>query len=205
MITDHGGNLFNVNPLLDPLGLQFNGGPTQTVALQNSSPAIDAVPVAHCTDLATPPHPLTTDRRGLPRPDLSETACDIGAYELQDTIAFSHFSGSLRIDPDAGFFGLSGSFTLGTGGIFNPASNSVTFSVGSYSITAPAGRFVRYSTGYVYQGTFNGIFVCVFIKFTSTPGKYVLLATARGVIPATASPVPVSLYSGSTQMTATFD
>ncbi|MBV8359677.1 MAG: hypothetical protein JO189_17330, partial [Deltaproteobacteria bacterium] len=177
-ITDRGGNLFNVNPLLDPNGLQFNGGPTQTVALQSGSPAIDAVPVAHCTDLATPPHPLTIDQRGLPRPDLGETSCDMGAFEVQDTIPFSHFSGTLLIDPDAGFFDLSGGFTLGTGGIFNPASNSVTFSVGSYSITAPAGRFVKYNTGYVYQGTFNGIFVCVFIKFTTTPGKYVLLATA---------------------------
>ncbi|MBV8360023.1 MAG: hypothetical protein JO189_19115, partial [Deltaproteobacteria bacterium] len=150
-ITDKGGNLFNVNPLLDPNGLQFNGGPTQTVALQSGSPAIDAVPVAHCTDLAKPPHPLTTDQRGLPRPDQGETACDIGAFEVQDTIPFSHFSGSLKIDPDAGVFDLSGGFTLGSGGIFNPASNSVTFSVGSYSITAPAGRFVKYNTGYVYQ------------------------------------------------------
>ena len=47
-VTDHGGNLFNVDPSLDPNGLQFNGGPTQTVALQRSSPAIDAVPVAAC-------------------------------------------------------------------------------------------------------------------------------------------------------------
>jgi len=194
---------------LDPNGLQFNGGPTETVALQSSSPAIDVVPMAHCTDLASPPHPLTTDQRGLPRPDQGESVCDIGAYELRDTIAFSHFSGSLRIDPDAGVFNLSGGFTLGSGGIFNPASNSVTFSVGSYSITAPVGSFVRNSTGYVYQATVNGIFANVSIKFTSTPGKYGLVATARGVIPATASPVPVSLYSGnssgSTQMTATFD
>ena len=128
---------------------------------------------------------------------------------MQDTIAFSHFSGSLRIDPDAGVFNLSGGFTLGTGGIFNPASNSVTFSVGSYSVTVPAGRFVSNSTGYVYQGMVNGIFASVLIKFTSTPRQYLLLATARGVIPATASPVPVSLYSGnssgSTQMNATFD
>jgi hypothetical protein len=208
-ITDKGGNLFNVDPSLDPNGLQFNGGPTQTVALQSGSPAIDVVPVTHCTDLATPPHPLTTDQRGLPRPGFGETACSIGAYEFQDTIAFSHFSGSLQIDPDTGVFYLSGGFTLGTGGIFDPTTNSVTFSVGSYSITAPAGRFAKYEGGYVYQGTFNGIFFCVFIKFTSTPGQYVLLATATGVVPFTTSPVPVFLFSGnssgSSQMTATFD
>jgi hypothetical protein len=37
-ITDDGGNIFNVNPDLDPLGLQFNGGPTKTVALEDGSP-----------------------------------------------------------------------------------------------------------------------------------------------------------------------
>jgi hypothetical protein len=33
----------NVNPLLDPNGLQNNGGSTQTIALQATSPAIDAI------------------------------------------------------------------------------------------------------------------------------------------------------------------
>ena len=31
-----------LDPMLDPLGLQNNGGPTQTIALQSSSQAIDA-------------------------------------------------------------------------------------------------------------------------------------------------------------------
>jgi hypothetical protein len=86
-ITDNGGNLFNVNPGLDPGGLKFNGGPTKTVALESGSPAIDAVLAAHCTDLASPPHPLTTDQRGMPRPDFGELVCDIGAYESQETFA----------------------------------------------------------------------------------------------------------------------
>jgi hypothetical protein len=82
-ITDNGGNIFNTNPGLDPGGLRFNGGPTKTVALVGGSSAIDVVPVAQCTDLASPPNPLVTDQRGMPRPDSGENVCDIGAYESQ--------------------------------------------------------------------------------------------------------------------------
>ena len=66
----------------------MNGGPTATIALLAGSPAIDAIPVASCTDQATPtPNALTTDQRGIPRPDPvdgSNGACDIGAYEFED-------------------------------------------------------------------------------------------------------------------------
>src|SRR5208283_654446 len=41
-ITDKGHNIFGVDPLLDPGGLQQNGGATETVALEQGSPAIDA-------------------------------------------------------------------------------------------------------------------------------------------------------------------
>ena len=68
----------NVNPLLDPSGLQNNGGPTQTIALQSTSPAIDAIPVPNCP---------ATDQRGFTRPDPEDspaTACDVGAFELTE-------------------------------------------------------------------------------------------------------------------------
>ncbi len=81
VITNNGGNIFDLNPMLDPGGLKSNGGPTPTVALQQGSPAIDAVPVDRCTDGASPPHLLTIDQRGFPRPDAREQACDIGAFE----------------------------------------------------------------------------------------------------------------------------
>jgi hypothetical protein len=73
-----------VNPLLSASGPADNGGPTQTIALQSGSPAIDAIPVADCTDQASPPSPITTDQRGLLPPDAGEQLCDIGAYEFQD-------------------------------------------------------------------------------------------------------------------------
>ncbi len=70
-----------------------NGGPTQgnnseptlTLKLFQGSPAIDAVPLQACSITVTDPSghnvTITTDQRGNPRPDGSEQACDIGAYE----------------------------------------------------------------------------------------------------------------------------
>jgi Right handed beta helix region len=65
----------SVNPLLATAGLQANGGPTETIALQAASPAIGAIPLAHCT--------VRTDQRGDPRPAPGHDACDVGAYEYQ--------------------------------------------------------------------------------------------------------------------------
>jgi len=65
---------------LDPAGLQNNGGPTQTIALEPNSEAVDFIPVGSCA--------VTTDQRGFPRPDAGEVFCDVGAYEFQDIQIF---------------------------------------------------------------------------------------------------------------------
>lgn len=65
--TDHQ----NTDPLLDPTGLQNNGGPTQTIGLQVGSPAIGVIPIQMC-----PP----ADQRGYLRP-AGISFCDIGAYQ----------------------------------------------------------------------------------------------------------------------------
>ncbi len=64
--------------LIDPqLGeLQDNGGATQTLALLDSSPAIDA---------GSNPNNLTTDQRGEGFDRTVGNATDIGAFELQNT------------------------------------------------------------------------------------------------------------------------
>jgi hypothetical protein len=63
----------------DPVlrALQNNGGPTQTMALGSGSAAIDSGP-------AYPIVCPATDQRGVTRPDSSEKACDIGAFEFED-------------------------------------------------------------------------------------------------------------------------
>jgi hypothetical protein len=98
--TGSANNGDGVNPLLSSAGLADNGGPTQTIALEGGSPAIDAIPVANCTDQAPLPQPITNDQRSFLRPDPGEAACDIGAYEsdalqvanLDQSVSFCQFA-----------------------------------------------------------------------------------------------------------------
>ncbi len=77
---DGAGDLNGVDPDLRPL--RNNGGPTWTMALGPNSPAIDAGSGSGCRDWVG--RLLTTDQRGMPRPDAHEgRGCDIGAYERQ--------------------------------------------------------------------------------------------------------------------------
>jgi uncharacterized repeat protein (TIGR01451 family)/CSLREA domain-containing protein len=91
-ITDGGGNLqypgldcgatiTSADPMLDPAGLQNNGGSTQTIALQPGSPAIDTALLANCP---------ATDQRGVLRPQ--GAGCDIGAFELEQAAAVADLS-----------------------------------------------------------------------------------------------------------------
>ena len=66
-----------IDPLLRPLA--GNGGPTRTMAPLPGSPAVDAVGAGGCKDAQGVA--LTTDQRGLVRPDPTSGRCDIGAYE----------------------------------------------------------------------------------------------------------------------------
>jgi hypothetical protein len=80
--TSANNSLSNADPMLDPAGLQNNGGPTQTIALLSGSPAIDAIPPG-TNGCGTA---ITTDQRGVSRPQ--GAGCDIGAFELvQETPA----------------------------------------------------------------------------------------------------------------------
>jgi hypothetical protein len=72
--TQGSGSLSNTDPLLDPAGLQDNGGPTETIALQPESPAVELVGSGACP-------PPETDQRGVERPQ--GAACDSGAFELE--------------------------------------------------------------------------------------------------------------------------
>jgi hypothetical protein len=80
----------NADPKLDPTGLQDNGGPTQTIALQPSSPAINKIPATATFGKAEFVCPAT-DQRGFLRPD-ELTFCDIGAYQSSYTAPSASFT-----------------------------------------------------------------------------------------------------------------
>jgi CSLREA domain-containing protein len=79
------GDQVNTDPLLDPAGLKDNGGPTQTIALQQGSPAIDKG-----KDIGPDGNPTGQDQRGAARParQVGTTRAsggdysDIGAFEI---------------------------------------------------------------------------------------------------------------------------
>jgi predicted outer membrane repeat protein len=202
------GSLNNTDPMLDPAGLTHNGGPTRTIALLSGSPAIDAIPVANCTDQARTHNPIITDQRLFPRPDSEESLCDIGAYEFADTpfIPFSRFSGSLTTNSNTRVLNLNGSFKLGRGGSIDPTTQPVAFSVGQNALRLPVGSFVQNATGYVYQKSGRSI-LRISIKFTNVPGSYRLLVFQHGG-PLFTAPELVTLTignnSGSTVMNGKF-
>ena len=76
-LSDSSADIRGVSAGLDPSGLQDNGGPTATVALLTTSPAIDAIAPGACTtfDGAL----VTIDQRGIARP--IGAGCDAGAFE----------------------------------------------------------------------------------------------------------------------------
>jgi hypothetical protein len=90
-ITDNGGNVFDKDPLLDPRGLRWNGGPTRTVALQIGSPAIDTGDNALCA--SAPPTGLGgIDQRGYSRFPHGDNLCDIGAFEFYNLLVHPKFA-----------------------------------------------------------------------------------------------------------------
>ncbi|MEE9913043.1 MAG: FG-GAP-like repeat-containing protein [Deltaproteobacteria bacterium] len=107
------GDLQNTNPLLSALA--SNGGPTQTMALQVGSPAINAGDDAICR--AAPVNGV--DQRGYTRG--AGTHCDIGAYESGIFV-----NNDFEVDPDGtvppnitgwelDFYTMNDSGTRGTG------------------------------------------------------------------------------------------
>jgi hypothetical protein len=92
-----GTSVNNTNPRLLPLA--NNGGPTDTFALETTpltSPAINRIPVASCTDQGGVP--LGTDQRLFPRPDsFNPNTCDSGAFEAFSVQPIVITAGSERL------------------------------------------------------------------------------------------------------------
>ena len=150
-VTDQVGTIASpLDPKLDPQGLQNNGGPTQTIALQPGSPALDKGTSNGLTGS------LTTDQRGTGFPraaNYSNVAnaaggdgTDIGAFEgtrLQITSITRLGSGAIRLQgigcpnavhtieasviPDSSGFGFLGNATSdGTGALLYDDATGLT-------------------------------------------------------------------------------
>jgi hypothetical protein len=190
---------------LDPKGLGNNGGPTESIALLSTSPAVDAIPVANCTD--TNGNPVTTDQRGVSRPQ--GKACDIGAYELIQGVPFTSFQADLLILTGKPYgYSVTALFTPGAGSTgITPATQTVILQIASYSITIPAGSFKPVGKGsnapYTYEGTVNGVTTGVLI----TPlggNRYGVEAAASSVnLVSATNPVTVTLMIGGNTGTTT--
>ncbi|MBK9711314.1 MAG: DUF11 domain-containing protein [Kouleothrix sp.] len=112
-LSQASGSKASTDPRLDASGLQTNSGTTKTIALQPSSPAVNAVPLASCTDQTGAA--LAADQRGAARP--YGAACDTGAYELQQDPpppppASADLSVSQSADRDPVVVGESVTFTI---------------------------------------------------------------------------------------------
>jgi hypothetical protein len=83
------GDLSEVDPGLLPLG--DYGGPTQTHAVDDTSPAVGR---GECT--------LPTDQRGVARPQPAGGACDIGAYEVIPEAAVPGHAPLVEATPTSG-------------------------------------------------------------------------------------------------------
>ena len=99
-ITNDGGNIFNVNPGLDARGLRSNGGPSQTVALDQGSPADGTGDNPICKE--APPTGLDgIDQRGFARFRPGDELCDIGAFEFVTLLVQPFAPASLSFGSEA--------------------------------------------------------------------------------------------------------
>jgi CSLREA domain-containing protein len=151
------GDVVDANPVLGPL--QDNGGPTPTEALLAGSPAIDAGDPAGCTNLLG--NPLSTDQRGVSRPQPAAGRCDIGAYERAlpvvingaaavtgTSVVFDATAGnpdpgvgsvSVQYGPTAAYGRLTAAQPLAGGAVAQPFSASVSgLAPGTYHFRATA-------------------------------------------------------------------
>jgi hypothetical protein len=111
---------------------------------------------------------------------------------------FSAFSSKLVISGHGDYFELLSNVTLGSGTAYlNPASETVTLQVGTYSATIPPGSFAKGSTfgEWDFDGTVNSVAIHAKIWLTGTK-HYEVLVKAMTKLTGAANPVPVTLTLG---------
>ncbi len=117
-------------------------------------------------------------------------------------IPFSSFAANADIGLSRGSFHVNGTFTLGQGtnGI-NPVTDPVTITVGTFSITVPAGSFQQTGDGgWLFLGTISGVGLNIKVTPHGGPGTatFGINIEATGAsLSGTTSPTTVSLTIGS--------
>ncbi len=164
--------VLTTNPL-SPSGLADNGGPTKTIALPSSSPAINAGDAATCADPATVNN---KDQRGVTRPQ--GPGCDIGAYE--------YGSPALTVSPD------SLTFTAALGGT-NPPAQSIA--IGN---PADASGSLDWNIGAVNYLSGSGWLACTPTSGTSLAAG----ASANVSCQTTTGALALGTYSATFQVTS---
>ncbi len=126
------GDLSNTSAGLDPAGLQNNGGPTETVALQSGSAAVDHVASASLCS--------STDERGFAR----AKPCDVGAFDTDQsgTPIVSNYTGTGIADPENVAAGPDGALWF-----TNNANNSIGRITTSGAVTNFTGAGIDEPTG----------------------------------------------------------
>jgi hypothetical protein len=132
-------------------------------------------------------------------------------YKMVLSVPFSSFSPKLEITPGPPpAFHLSASFTPGTGApAIDPATQTVTLSIGTYTVTIPPGSFSAIKNGSsTFQGDING--AALQFRISQNPAKcYMVQVDASGVdLTTLTNPVAVTLSigqnTGTTNVTAQF-
>jgi len=171
----NGTDKLNTPALLGPLA--NNGGPTQTFALLPGSPAIDISPC---------PDSLTTDQRGVTRPQGS--ACDSGSFESQGFVAAAN-TGSGQSAAVNTAFAAPVTLTLASTHSEPVAGGQVTFTIttssGGANATFPVagGCTLTSATVAVCPITGGGVATSPAFTANGSLGLLTITATASGSAP----------------------
>jgi hypothetical protein len=112
-------------------------------------------------------------------------------------VSFSAFTAQLTVYPKQPGFSINSNFTLGnTSNGLNPPTGPVTLQIGSFTITIPAGSFVKALPGYfTFVGVINNTSLNILIRLTSD-NNYIFEVIARNVNLTIQDPVSVTLTIG---------